>query len=212
MKAHHDTCIEVASDDLAVSEMKVEEIYPVVLNSLVEALQSKGNRLWTYPCLWVCIMVTRTFGSTLEAINSFGKFHNKWHWKVPLLKTNKLSARLLSELPKYHTWCMRREFMSRFGQITSGTNPFILCGIYRELTGEYVDMLHLMLYHMQSRWKGAPPPLFHCWNYFPLSPHSPPPHTCTCMWKTYCTQSYNTSVIYHSCLTYFTLLGNAVAI
>lgn len=45
MKAHHDTCIEVASDDLAVSEMKVEEIYPVVLNSLVEALQSKGNRL-----------------------------------------------------------------------------------------------------------------------------------------------------------------------
>ena len=82
-------------------------------------------------------MVTKTFGS------SIGNYH--YVWKIPphvtlenaLAENQRVLTSILDELPKYHTRCMRKEFMNKFGLISPSTKLFILSEIYRELTGEY---------------------------------------------------------------------------
>ena len=39
-------------------------------------------------------------------------------------------------LPVYHTRAMKREFVNHYGSLMSGTKPYILHSIYRELTGD----------------------------------------------------------------------------
>ena len=78
-----------------------------------------------------CVMVTETFGSSIE------NYH--YVWKIPPHVSfenasiqNQQVVRVISdELPKYHTQCMRREFMSilNFGLVSQTTKQFVLQGI-----------------------------------------------------------------------------------
>ncbi len=58
-------------------------------------------------------------------------------WRMLCPKINELFL-IFSELPKYHTRCMRREFISKFGTFSPSTKPYVLRQMYRELTGELV--------------------------------------------------------------------------
>ena len=131
--------------------------HPILLNGIVDELQKKGN----YEPIFVrdfapidrqkrymyikqlekglpvrCVMVTKSFGS------SIGNYH--YIWKIPprvtlenaLAENQQVVRSILDELPKYHTRCMRREFMNKFGLISPSTKPFVLREIYKELTSE----------------------------------------------------------------------------
>ena len=83
-----------------------------------------------------CVICTKSFGANVG---------NNWYiWKIPLHVTleNALSenqcvvADIISQFPKYHTRCMRKEFISKFGLFSPTTRPYILRQMYKELTGE----------------------------------------------------------------------------
>ena len=44
--------------------------------------------------------------------------------------------KLKRHFPVYHTWAMRKDFMNAYGRFTNNTKPFVLQGVYRELTGD----------------------------------------------------------------------------
>ena len=63
-------------------------------------------------------------------------------WRVPndfstaaaLSINQQVVCKLMDELPVYHTRAMKRDFMSYYGLLMSGTKPFVLRSIYREIT------------------------------------------------------------------------------
>ena len=66
-------------------------------------------------------------------------------WRLPdinfsasacLQENQQVVARLTGRLPVYHTRAMRQEFISHYGSLMSGTKPFVLRSVYRELTGD----------------------------------------------------------------------------
>lgn len=67
-------------------------------------------------------------------------------WRLPddfsvqqsacLSQNQRAVAKLMDTLPIYHTRAMKREFISHYGSLMSGTKPFVLRSIYRELTGD----------------------------------------------------------------------------
>jgi hypothetical protein len=155
VKKHHGTD-EVASDELSFSVLEVTNDFPIVLKPLVEALRcnqvyepvfvrefapvDRRDR-YTYIRLlerglpMKCVLCTKSFGA------SIGNYH--YVWKIPvhvtlesaLHENQAIVATINSHLPKYHTRCMRREFISKFGLISPKTSPYILRQIYKELTG-----------------------------------------------------------------------------
>ena len=156
VKIHHDTPV-VASDDLAISLLKVTNDFPIILNPVCEALKQTDcydtisvrdfapvDRRERYAYIRQlerglsvrCVMITRSFGSNI------GNY--RFIWKIPehvtlenaLTENQRVVSKILQDLPMYHTRCMRREFVSKFGRISPTTKPFVLRGMYRELTGE----------------------------------------------------------------------------
>ena len=153
----HSGTLEVASDELSFRVLEVTNDSPVVLKSLTEALQSKQvyepifirdfapvdrRDRYTYVRLLErglpvkCVLCTKSFGA------SIGNY--QYIWKIPmhvtlecaLRENQRIVADINSHLPKYHTQCMRREFISKFGLISPETKPYTLRQIYKELTGE----------------------------------------------------------------------------
>lgn len=150
VQKHCEIRLEVASDDLAFTIIHAKNDHPILLNGIVGELQKRGNyepvfvrdfaptdrrKRYTYikqlekGLPMRCIMVTKTFGS------SIGNYH--YVWKIPpnvsfenALTQNQQVVRVISdELPKYHTRCMRREFMSKFGLISPSSVLRYLQGI-----------------------------------------------------------------------------------
>ena len=124
VQKHHETQLEVASDDLVFIVIHAKDDHHMLLNGIVGELRKRGN----YEPVFVrdfapidrrkrymyikqlekglptkCVMVTKTFGS------SIGNY--QYVWKIPphvsvenALTQNQQVVRLISdELPKYHT-------------------------------------------------------------------------------------------------------------
>ncbi len=152
----NDTRIDCASDDIAFSALNVIVQYPVFLGPLIEALKDKEcydpvfvrdyapiDRRERYSYIRQLekglpvksIMVTKAFGSNI------GNYH--YVWKIPqhvtieniLCENQRVLQQIISQLPKYHTRCMKKEFLSKFGRFSPTTKPYILRDIYKELTG-----------------------------------------------------------------------------
>lgn len=63
-------------------------------------------------------------------------------WRVPedfclesaLSVSQQVVCKIMKGLPVYHTRGMKQEFMSHYGLLMSGTKPYVLRNVYRELT------------------------------------------------------------------------------
>lgn len=120
--------------------------HPILLNGIVDEIQTKDSykpifvndfapvdrcKRYTYikelkkglPIR--CIMLTKSFGSNI------GNYH--YVWKIPphvsfentMVENQRIIRLNLDQPPMYHTPCMRREFMNKFGLISSSTKLYV---------------------------------------------------------------------------------------
>ena len=82
------------------------------------------------------ILYTYTPGGSILNHNFVWRLPDDFSMSACLSENQRIVSKLTDTLPIYHTRAMKREFVNHYGSLMSGTKPYVLRSIYRELTGD----------------------------------------------------------------------------